>query len=542
MGVLCWFVWLVAALLAAPSHAYLNISMSTSGYQAFSGRLLVGLGHTCVLSELGVVSCVGGFSSGFAAAPWYLPAALLSPPTIVMYGVGYYGDCALTSDGMTTCWDAGWFSFGGQPGMLSIAHGGDPFCCGITATGAAVCWGTWAPGNGPGSNQVAVFAGLYHACSISSTGVVSCWGGRNGEGSVPAAAASNARSLAMFQQTTCVLLRSMEVTCFAGSLCATSDLAPPSSVQGNAVYVTAGMCGGCAVLRNTSVICWGSGVAPVPDWATAGVVGIVGTQGYACAVLASTGGPRCWTADPAYVTQLPTGGIFSGIVAGLLGSPQPPMTPAVSGSLTSSSSETSTSSSSATGTSSLSASCSASSSQTPSSTRTPSQTPVGRTVCDSIDFSQGSFVAGVYGNFVASPAALVAIVNSSLDSFGVALLPQRGFYMMELTSGEQDMYTTLTYSLLAPASSRLTCNVRWVGMDAMPFNDHAQIVDVWLSSAGGDVTTTLMSVNISSIGDYLSSPWVPVDVNLTRSGQHSLVFRVANNGDSLSQQLPFARR
>ena len=149
-------------------------------------------------------------------------------------------------------------------------------------------------------------------------------------------------------------------------------------------------------------------------------------------------------------------------------------------------------------------------------------------MCDTTDFADGTLGAYV----AASPPALVSVVTSTLSARGEPVPPQAGSHMARLVAGAPGVYTTLTYAVNAPASTRLTCDVRWIGQDELPFVDDGGFVDVWLSSGSGAVTTPMLSLNISSVGAYQMSEWIPLDVNITAPGAHDLVFRVRNFGDS----------
>jgi len=120
---------------------------------------------------------------------------------------GTQHSCSLTTSGAGHCW--GWNVYGqlGLGGTDSAAHatpasvsGGLTFAvmsaggyhtCGVTAGGAAYCWGDGVHGqlgNGSTANDSApsavsgalafsaVSAGLYHTCGLVSGGAARCWG------------------------------------------------------------------------------------------------------------------------------------------------------------------------------------------------------------------------------------------------------------------------------------------------------------------------------------------------------------------------------
>jgi hypothetical protein len=138
-------------------------------------------------------------------------------PTLVSTAGGTYTDaaeavgtvCALQG-GTPYCWSQGTFGAGtpvaGSPSFTHI-DGGFGFFCGVTAAGAAYCWGANDAGQlGTGSTSAtpaatpqlvagghtfsSVSAGYRHACGVASDGVY-CWG-QNDYGDVGTGSAATA--------------------------------------------------------------------------------------------------------------------------------------------------------------------------------------------------------------------------------------------------------------------------------------------------------------------------------------------------------------
>ena len=300
---------LAGALLACLGAADVTLRRpSAPGFLPLQGRLHVGPRAACIITDAGLLHCWGSVVYPRPVNTFYDIAAV-APSGVFdgvgqrFVGVGDYGACATDTSNITRCWDGppGWFSIGGRSDVVAIAKGADPFGCGLTASGAALCWGSWAPGSGPTSNQVSIYAGCFYACSLSAARVPACWGGRYGEGAVPAAvtAAADTVALAINWGTTCALSASGNVTCWAGDLCPAGVGQPPAGVQGNAVHVSAKTCGGCAITRDARLVCWGTShvnnsFVPNDEDTQDGFAAVSSWGGHTCAVPIRTMGVKCW--------------------------------------------------------------------------------------------------------------------------------------------------------------------------------------------------------------------------------------------------------
>jgi len=181
-------------------------------------------GHYCALTTAGVAYCwgynlMGQLGLGYASN-WLNP--YVATPTIAASGfsfetivAGGNHTCGLTAAGSAYCWGSnefaqlgrGFFSPNGEPTIAPVLGGltfvrlslGIHNTCGLTATGAAYCWGTNDAGqigmgfasydpNEPdwfnptpvavvGGNVLSTIAvGMEFVCGVTAGGVAKCWG------------------------------------------------------------------------------------------------------------------------------------------------------------------------------------------------------------------------------------------------------------------------------------------------------------------------------------------------------------------------------
>ncbi len=185
-----------------------------AGVTAFS-RLVAGVQHTCGLTGAGAVYCWGfnglGQLGNGTTNDDSMAVAVQMPGGVhfVEIAAGQLHGCGVTAAGAAYCWGYNGYGQLGTgtttdalapvpvqlPGGVALTRlaGGGNFTCGLTAAGAAYCWGENAMGqlgdgttttrgtpapvqlpSGVALTQIA--AGVDHACGRASNGSVYCWG------------------------------------------------------------------------------------------------------------------------------------------------------------------------------------------------------------------------------------------------------------------------------------------------------------------------------------------------------------------------------
>lgn len=173
-----------------------------------AGALTVGTSHTCLVTTnaeaycwgLGSSGAVGNESVGAVFAPSPVPGATGFTFTRITTGSGFA--CGLTAAGAAYCWGSGALGNGSaEVAVLPVAvSGGQQFTaleanqnhvCGITVQQAAYCWGSNFNGElGNGSTQSsstpvavsgghlfrAIALGPFNSCGITIDGALWCWG------------------------------------------------------------------------------------------------------------------------------------------------------------------------------------------------------------------------------------------------------------------------------------------------------------------------------------------------------------------------------
>lgn len=217
--------------------------------------------------------------------------------------------CAVTSDGVVSCWGSNAFGQRGtggpseqtEPADVSglglgafAVSGGSNHTCALTSAGAAMCWGLEDQGllgNGGNTSQtapvavaglnsglVALSAGAAHTCAVTSNGAAVCWGsgdqGQLGNGDRAdqdepvqvSGLSSGVVSVAAGGRHTCAVSSEGAVLCWGdnaeGQLGygGSADQDEPVGVSGlssGVVAVAAGAYHTCAVTTQGAVLCWG---------------------------------------------------------------------------------------------------------------------------------------------------------------------------------------------------------------------------------------------------------------------------------------------
>lgn len=253
-----------------------TVTIAVAG--VIGNKIAAGSQHTCAVTGGGAVLCwgrnqygqLGNGSTATSSTP--VPVSGLSSG-VVSVTAGQDFTCALLSIGTVMCWG---FDNDGELGNgASATNSGVP----VEVLDSA--------GTGPLTGIVAIAAGQYHACALTSAGAVLCWG-LNDEGdlsqppnvsqtSVPLQVTDIPTGMAAITAGsgfTCALASSGGVWCWGisgfGQLGVGSTF--PSNngpaVQvvnqagtaplGGVASVSAGFEDTCAILTNTSLLCWGA--------------------------------------------------------------------------------------------------------------------------------------------------------------------------------------------------------------------------------------------------------------------------------------------
>ena len=196
-----------------------SVPLAVTGAHNFTS-VTAGLGYTCGVTKSGAALCWGS-NSWEAWVDWMesgtlgngtdadsaVPVAVSGGSTFASLSTGETHSCGVTAAGAAYCWganDEGQLGSGAQatssavPVAVSGSHSfstvsvGSELSCGVTATGAAYCWGVRALGNGTGGDSdvpvavsggltfASVSAGQWHSCGVTTSGAAYCWGSNAG--------------------------------------------------------------------------------------------------------------------------------------------------------------------------------------------------------------------------------------------------------------------------------------------------------------------------------------------------------------------------
>lgn len=318
-GVRCWGNNTEGELgngTAIPSTVPVGVSGITTAQAVTAGST-----HTCALLHGGTVACWGNNGNGQlgdgTSSGGLTPVLAQGITTATAVAAGGFHTCALLADGTVTCWGSdgsGQLGDGGsgtRPAPVAV-HGitaankatalaaGEFFTCALMADGTVECWGNNGFGQlgdgvtttsgtpvtvttvpAPGHKVLNITAGSGHACAQVDDGTIHCWGsdsyGQLGNGvsgtvhdastpvTVTAIGAANPpKALTAGQFHTCALLRDTTIKCWGnngraqlGDLSTTTRMTPVQVFGlSGATAVTAGGFHTCALIAAT-LECWG---------------------------------------------------------------------------------------------------------------------------------------------------------------------------------------------------------------------------------------------------------------------------------------------
>lgn len=288
-----------------------------------STGLTAGVAHTCGTSVSGTTYCWGEdefgqlgnerdtTEAGEPPAPLHMPAGI----SFTTVKAGGYHTCALTSAGKAYCWGADDYGQIGNdlttttpiviPVTVRMPEGvtfvrlaaGFYHTCGLTASGAAYCWGNNKFGElGDSSTSdrevpvathmptgvefTTMAGGMYHTCALSRDGAAHCWG-HNGLGQLGDGSRKNAAipipvqmppgvtftALAAGEFHTCALTHAGAAYCWGSNT--DGQLGDGSANQGDVPVavslpsgvtlssISAGSYHSCGVTDSGTAFCWG---------------------------------------------------------------------------------------------------------------------------------------------------------------------------------------------------------------------------------------------------------------------------------------------
>lgn len=317
-GIQCWG-WNVDGVLGNGTNVTSATPVQVSGIKdAIS--VSAGLNHNCALLRSGAIQCWGlnpfGGLGNNSEVRSYSPVEVSGVSNATGVAVGLWHSCAVVGSGTVQCWGGG---NDGQLGNGITQHSKVPVTvagidnaiavaagqwhtCALLRGGAVKCWGKWFTGiksNNEAaystpvtidgvSNATSISLGNTHSCALLNTGTVRCWGdndfGQIGIAPLPpynsvtpvdAADITSATALAVGDDATCVSLSTGALRCWGrgavtgfgsnGGLgdggnsympVTINNIKNPTSIaisQSNVGYF-------CAVLNESSVTCWRSGL------------------------------------------------------------------------------------------------------------------------------------------------------------------------------------------------------------------------------------------------------------------------------------------
>ncbi len=304
--------------VVASAYGHADSALVTVSYIEITD-IALGTDHACGLTSEGDAFCWGQGPLGHGpAGSSPAPVQVAGGHRFARLAAGNGFTCGVTEEGGAYCWGAGdWGQLGhghvvessltpvrvtGDERFVGVACG-DNHACGVTAGGAAYCWGSdragrlgdgleWDGLSEPqpvprpvvgGHSFVSVTAAYRHTCGLSASGEAFCWGDNfygalgNGEGSgvysSPVAAVSGRtfkRISAGYHDFTCGVTAADTLLCWGHNDLAqlgrgtqsSEELSPESPIGLSLAIAVDGAVGhSCALALDGTGHCWGvSGV------------------------------------------------------------------------------------------------------------------------------------------------------------------------------------------------------------------------------------------------------------------------------------------
>lgn len=273
-----------------------------------------GSNHTCGLTAAGVAYCWGNDSNGEVGdgekqVVRSTPAPVAGGLSFAAVSAGSRHTCGVTSAGAAYCWgdnSSGQLGDGTTAQRLTpeLVAGGVSFAavsassysdhtCGLTAAGAAYCWGSNVYGQlgdgtaitrlspalvAGGLSFVTLSAGGFQTCGLTSAGAVYCWGNNSsgglGDGTmtnrrspVPVTGGVTFAAVSAGNGQTCGLTSAGAAYCWGYNTFGqvgdgtTTDRSSPVLVAGGLSFaaVSAGVYHTCGLTAAGAAYCWGAG-------------------------------------------------------------------------------------------------------------------------------------------------------------------------------------------------------------------------------------------------------------------------------------------
>jgi cysteine-rich repeat protein len=294
------------------------VPVNVVGLSPAAVAVSTGSGFSCALTTAGGIKCWGhnfyGQLGEGSTTSRFSPTNVVGLTSgVTSFSANFTHSCAITGSGVY-CWGTNSEGQlgdgtttspltpvqvgGGLPVTAAAVSTGDSHTCGLTPAGSVACWGGNDYGQlgdgtttnrltpvsviGLGATAAVVSAGGHHTCVLSTGGAVRCWGyngyGQLGDGTTTSRPSpgdvtglpGGIVDLCTGQDHTCVALGTGEVYCWGRNNYGqigdgtTVNRSVPTAVVDLAAPAVDVACEGdyndaftCAILADTSVMCWG---------------------------------------------------------------------------------------------------------------------------------------------------------------------------------------------------------------------------------------------------------------------------------------------